>query len=119
MKCLIHHDFMKEMQEGNKTINIQVKTKRMGVPDWILGKKAESIKDKNMFYVFVALKSEEESPDYHITPSLEVAKYVINRHKIWLNTLGKGGRPHVDTSIRIWDDPENKYLDRWDLLGLD
>ena len=31
----------------------------------------------------------------------------------------KGGRPHVDSNIRIWDDPENNYLERWDLLGLD
>ena len=112
-------DIIASNEEGSKTVNIQVKTKRFKLKDWMMNKKAESIKDKNMFYVFVSLKEEDKKPDYHICPSIEVAKSVSKGHKKWLKTPGRGGKMHVDTSIRAWGDPDNKYLDRWDLLGLD
>tara|TARA_Y100000310_G_C20364460_1_gene660512 strand:- start:256 stop:711 length:456 start_codon:yes stop_codon:yes gene_type:complete len=112
-------DIVASNENGNKTVNIQVKAKRKGVPDWILSQKAESIIDKNMFYVFVALFDNNEKPEYHIAPSKDVAEYVSKRHKKWLETPGRSGEMHKDTAIRIWDDPDRKYLDRWDLLGLD
>ena len=112
-------DIVASNEDGNKTINIQVKTKRKGVPDWIVGKKAESIRVKNMFYVFVSFKDEQEKPDYYIVPSTDAADYITNRHQKWLDTPGKDGQSRRDSDIRIWDDPDQKYLDRWDLLGLD
>ena len=112
-------DIVVSNDEGNKTVNIQVKTKRSGVPDWIMSKKAEAINDKNMFYVFVSLHGNDEKPEYHIAPSSKVATYISKRHQEWLETPGKSGKMHKDSNIRIWDDPDRKYLDRWDLLGLD
>ena len=112
-------DIVASNEDGNKTINIQVKTKRQGVPDWILTNKNESIKDANMFYVFVSLKMNYEKPNYHIVPSIDVAKYVTSRHAKWMKEPGRGGKMHKETNIRIWDDPDKNYLDRWDLLGLD
>jgi len=112
-------DILASNEEGSKTVNIQVKTKRFKVKDWMMNKKAESIKDKNMFYVFVSLNEEDKKPDYYICPSSDVARYVTRRHKKWLKTPGRSGQKHVDNSIRVWEDLDNKYLDKWDLLGLD
>ncbi len=112
-------DIVASNEDGNKTINIQVKTKRKGVPDWIMTQKAEKITDSNMFYVFVSLYENDEKPEYHIVPSADVAEYISTYHKRWLETPGRGGKMHKDSAIRIWDDPDNTYLDRWDLLGLD
>jgi len=112
-------DIVASNENGNKTVNIQVKTKSKGVPDWIVGKKTEAIREENMFYVFVSLKDQQEKSDYYIVPSTDAAKYITQRHQKWMDTPGKGGRPHSETNIRIWDDPDRKYLDRWDLLGLD
>ena len=47
-------DIIASNEEGSKTVNIQVKTKRFKLKDWMMNKKGESIKDKNMFYVFVS-----------------------------------------------------------------
>ena len=113
-------DIVVSNENGNKTVNIQVKTKREGIRGgWIMSKKAEDIRDKNMFYVFVSLIKEEKRTEFHIVPSIDVAKYVVKEHKDWLKTPGRNGRMHNDTTMRIFDDPEKKYLDRWDLLGLD
>ena len=40
-------------------------------------------------------------------------------HRRWLATPGRGGQLHNDTDMRRFKDPEEKYRDRWDLLGLD
>ena len=112
-------DIIASNEEGNKTVNIQVKTKSAGFKDWILSKKSESITNKNMFYVFVSLGEDTDNPDFYIVPTKDVANYVKKGHKKWLKTPGKGGKMHKDTNIRIFGDKENKYLDKWELLGLD
>ena len=104
---------------GTKTINIQVKTKRSGKRKWILSEKAESLRDKNIFYVFVALKSGKIRPDYFICPSSDVARSLKKEHEKWIATPGRDGRKHKESSVRNWFDEKNKYLERWDLLGLD
>ena len=112
-------DIIATNEEGTRTVNIQVKTRRQGLKDWIVSQKAEKIKDKNIFYVFVALKGDDEKPDYHIVSSKEIANNVAKSYKKWLAEPGRGGKKHNESNIRIWGDPKGKYLDRWDLLGLD
>ena len=51
-------------------------------------------------------------------PSKEVAKYVKREHRKWLDTPGRKGQSHNDTSMRMFRDKEGKYLGRWELLGL-
>ena len=112
-------DIVVSNEKGTKTVNVQVKTKRPGNPDWILTKKAESVTEKNIIYIFVSLYELDLRPQYYIVPSKDVAKYIKTTYDLWLRTPGKGGRAHKETSIRIWDDQDKKYLERWDLLGLD
>ena len=112
-------DIIATNEEGSKTINIQVKTSGSKTKHWILNIKAESIVDKNMFYIFVKLTATDKRPNFHIIPSADVANYVKEDYKNWLKTPGKNGQKHNDTNMRKFEDPDNKYLDRWELLGLD
>lgn len=39
-------------------------------------------------------------------------------HRPWLETPCKKGQKHRDTPMRIFFDPEDEFLERWDRLGL-
>ena len=113
-------DIIATNEEGTKSINIQVKsTSKSSRGGWILNQKAEQMSEKNLFYIFVKIPKNNESPSFHIVPSKDLAHVVKTRHKKWLETPGKKGQKHNETNMRYWRDEDNKYLDRWDLLGLD
>ena len=112
-------DIIATNEKGSKTINIQVKTSSMRTRGWILNKKAEEMDDDNMFYILVRLNDINERPEFHIVPTSDVAQSVKIGHREWLNAPGRGGKKRKDSDIRKFDDPENKYLDKWELLGLD
>jgi len=111
-------DIVATNENGNKSVNIQVKTTSK-VKWWLLSKKHETIRDKNIFYVFVHLNENNELPIFHIVPSRYVARRVKSGHKKWLETPGRNGQMHNDSNMRVWGDEKNKYLDKWDLLELD
>ena len=113
-------DIIATNEEGTKSINIQVKsTSKSSRGGWILNQKAEQMSEKNLFYIFVKIPKDNEIPLFHIVPSRNLARAVKSGHKKWLETPGKKGQKHNDSSMRYWRDEDNKYLDRWDLLGLD
>tara|TARA_Y100001935_G_C16975790_1_gene346321 strand:- start:61 stop:420 length:360 start_codon:yes stop_codon:yes gene_type:complete len=112
-------DIVASKEDGSKTINIQVKTSSKNTIGWMLNKKAETMSDKNMFYIFVRLNELDERPQFHIVPTSYVANKVKKGHQEWLNTLGRGGKKRKDTDMRKFEDSNNDFLDRWDLLGLD
>ena len=99
-------------------MGIQVKTNQSDRREWILNKKAEAEIAENLFYVFVRL-NRTGMPAFHVVPRATVAKLVRAGHAAWLKVPGKGGRAHVDSAIRKFRDPDDQYLGRWDLLGLD
>jgi len=111
-------DILVSNATATRQIAIQVKTNQGSKPEWVLNKKAESFYADNLFYVFVNLKSPEERPDFYIVPSKVVADFVRSDHQRWLKTPGKGGQAHKDNPVRKFRDPERKFLERWDLLGL-
>jgi hypothetical protein len=47
-----------------------------------------------------------------------VADRTKKGHRTWLETPGKKGQKHRDTPMRNFLDPEDEFLERWDLLGL-
>lgn len=104
--------------DASKSIAIQVKTRRQRARIWMLNQKAEDYYADNLFYVFVTLNDFLAPPEYFIVPSKVVAKYTKTTHKNWLNTPGKSGLIHKDNPVRNFQDREEKYLSRWDLLGL-
>jgi len=111
-------DILVSNEDGSITKAIQVKSSIEKKKSWILNKKAESNYNDNLFYVFVNLKEDEERADYYIVPSVDVAKFVRKSHRNWLKKPGKSGKAHKDSDMRKFADPEDKYLERWDLLGL-
>ena len=113
-------DIIATNEAASKSGNIQVKTSSgSGRGGWILNKKAEEMSENNLFYIFVKIPTDNERPLFHIVPSKKLARSVRDGHRKWLDTPGKKGQKHKDTSMRYWSDDNDKYLDRWDLLGLD
>lgn len=82
---------------------------------WVLKDKNENLIDDNIIYFFVLL-NDLDTPEYHIVPSKIVAKTIKDDHQKWLNTPGKNGQQHNNSSIRKFIDNEDIYLNRWDYL---
>ena len=68
------------------------------------------------FYVFVSLTL--ENPKFFVVPSKVVANYIKTKHANWLKVKKRDGTRRKDSSMRKFRDDEEKYLNRWDLLGL-
>jgi hypothetical protein len=103
--------------DAKRQVTIQCKTRRKAGKKWILNKKCEEVQSKNHFYVFVALGELGQRPSYYIVPSAVVAKFTSTRHKKYISIPGRNGKPRADSSMRKFADAEDKYLDRWELLG--
>ena len=111
-------DIVCSNSDASKSVAIQVKTNRGANRSWVLNQKGEDYFADNLFYVFVNLNNSERAPDYFVVPSKIVATHIKESHQTWLNTPGRAGRAHVDTTMRKFLDTEEKYLNRWDLLEL-
>ena len=111
-------DILATNQDASRTITIQCKTNQLGLKAWMLNEKSEEFHAENHYYVFVALGNPILRPNYHIVPSATVAEFITENHKKWLGTPGSKGQPHVDTPVRKFIDPDDNFLECWDLLGL-
>lgn len=111
-------DIIASNADGTKSISIQVKTNSDGGSSWMLNKKAETYFSKNHYYVFVALKKLNERPNFYVVPSKIVAEYATRTHAEWLQGEKCDGTRRKDTSVRKFRDPENKYLEKWNLIKL-
>ena len=108
-------DILIRNRESGKKYVIQVKTTKYKRKLWTLKKKNEDIKEKDFYYILVALNDLDE-PEYHIVPSEIVANRIKTEHKQWLETPGKKGQQHKDTTIRKFSDFNDEYLDKWEYL---
>ena len=111
-------DILCSNEEATKSIGIQVKTNRGSKRDWILNEKSENYFADNLFYVFVNLNNNQTPPDFFIVTSKVVANFTKEGHAKWLRTPGKKGQSHKDNPMRKFEDSEEKYKNKWDLLGL-
>lgn len=109
-------DILCSNEEATRNISIQVKTNSGSNRSWLLNKKGENYHAPNLFYVFVNLNSGLSPVDYFIVPSEIVSSYIKETHATWLKTPSKTGKMHVDTAMRKFDDLQELYKDRWDLL---
>ncbi len=82
----------------------------------MLNAKAEKYFDDKHFYVFVSLKAITERPDFYIVPSIVVAEKAKNSYNLWLKSPGRKGQPHNDSIMRIFEDSEGEFLEKWELL---
>ena len=97
-------------------IAIQVKTNKDNNKEWILKDKAEKLVEDNIYYIFVVLNG-LDNPEYHIVSSKTVADYVYSNYRQWLDTPGRNGAKHKDTTIRKFSDKNDTYLNNWDILN--
>lgn len=111
-------DILCTNESATKNIGIQVKTNRGSSRSWLLNQKAEGYFADNLFYVFVNLNDNKSHPDYFIVPSKIVATQAKDTHIEWLKNPGKDGQSHIDNPMRKFSDPDEKYRDKWELLGL-
>lgn len=111
-------------------VKISVKAALQNTKRFMLTSKADTERDKDLFYAFVALKEFKEEPDFWIVPSDIISKVVSIAHKKWFKTPGKHGRHHR-TSIRSffahdikfypkkWGDRVNSYYKERGLKALE
>jgi len=111
-------DILATNSEAKRAVTIQCKTSRDKNKSWIVRDKSEDFVSEAHFYVFVKLRTELERPDYYIVPSNVVAHYISTTHREWLKGKKANGGQRKDSAMRIFSDPEDKYLEKWDLLGL-
>lgn len=104
-----------QRDEPYKQFAIQVKTTSNNQRKWTLNAKNECLIGNNIIYIFVLI-FEDKAPEYHIVPSKIVASDISESHRKWLDTPGKNGQKHNDSTIRKFSDKDNKYLNRWDYL---
>ena len=99
-------DLIATTPNGERTINIQVKTRSVrNRQGWILNKSIESRVPGDNFYVaFVDLKGPDSMPDYYLIPKNLFADWIAKGHRDWLAATGRNGRAHVDNPIRASED---------------
>lgn len=114
--------------EGTKFVHIQVKTFVPGNRTCSVGIKAEKPFGENFFWVLggIPKPGTDDYFEYYIIPSAVMAKSVSETHQRWLNTPGKKGQKHKDTTVRTVCLPPykpthggldiSKYKNRWDLI---
>ena len=110
-------DILASNSDATKSVGIQVKAIQGSAKEWMLNQKIESEVATNLFYVFIRL-NDLANPEYFVVPKEAAAAYAKSNHERWLATLGRKGQAHNETTMRKFADPELKYLNRWDLLGL-
>lgn len=112
-------DILVAGRDAARSAGIQVKTNQGSSKGWVLNRKAETLEEEGLFYVFVNLNGPGGSPSYHIVPSAVVAEYVRTTHRTWLSKPGRNGQRRRDSNIRKFQDRDDAWKDRWDVLDLD
>lgn len=110
-------DILCSNSEGTKFLHIQVKTFRPTDAGVTVGVKAEKNYGKTFFWVLAGIPLPNSKDDFvfYIVPSKDMAKNVMEQHKIWLATPGKKGQAHNETSMRTIKLPPKKNLNGWNL----
>ena len=111
-------DILATNSKASKHVSIQVKANNTGKRDWLLSVKSETEFSKSHFYVFVNLTKCGKMPEYFIVPSKVVANFIYKNHREWLAAKGRHGQKHEDTPMRRYQILDDKYRDKWQLLGL-
>ena len=108
-------DILTINMKNKKQYAVQLKTKTKNKRKLILKKENEHLIGDNIIYVFVYLNN-LSVPKYYIVPSKIVAETIIINHQVWLNALGRNGKPHKDSNMRKFEIYDDKFLNNWDLF---
>ena len=96
-------DILVTDENNHKLCAIQVKTRRNIGYDkgWHMKPKHEVMIVGDLFYVFADVGKKPSDPTIcYVLPSKVVADCIRLCHQVWLDTPGRGGRPHKDSNVR-------------------
>lgn len=96
-------DILVTDEDSNRLCAIQVKTRRDIGSDkgWHMKPKHEDMVAEDLFYVFVDVGKQPSDPTVcYILPSAVVADSLKRCHAAWLESPGRNGKPHNDSSVR-------------------
>lgn len=112
---------------GTKFVHIQVKTYVPGNKTCSVGQKAEKEYQDNFFWVLGGIREpEDKGPnEFYVIPAAVISRETKAMHQRWLETPGKDGQPHKDTTVRTtfirpaknqysWD--ISPYKNAWELI---
>jgi hypothetical protein len=111
-------DILCSNAEGTRFVHIQVKTYVPGKSRTCsVGTKAELVQSPNFFWVLCGIPepSRKDSFAYYVIPAIEMAKNVRETHGKWLNTPGKKGQAHKDSTVRVVFIPPNQSPFMWNI----
>jgi hypothetical protein len=111
-------DLLATTSDGSRAVSIQVKCGQDSGRWWMLDAKAEGMKSEALVYVLVNLNGPRGEPTFHIVPSRTVATSIAREYRTYLKGRRRDGGLRKESGIRRFFDKEEKYRDRWDLLGL-
>ncbi|KKR50298.1 MAG: hypothetical protein UT84_C0012G0001 [Candidatus Curtissbacteria bacterium GW2011_GWA1_40_16] len=89
---------------------------------WMLDEKNDDYNFPDLFYVFVGYNKSFKKPKLFVVPSQIVSEYIKKDGKVWISGYTKKGQLHKNIQKRGFDiesKDEKKYLNKWNLLGLD
>ena len=96
-------DILVTDKNNQRLCAIQVKTSRnVGrTKGWVMNRKHEKLIVDDLFYVLVDVgKKPSDRTICYVLPSKVVADCIRRCHRVWLETPGRGGRPHKDSHVR-------------------
>ena len=96
-------DILVTDEKNHKLCAIQVKTRRDIGHDkgWHMKPKHEVMIVEDLFYVFVDVGKKPSDPTIcYVLSSKVVANCIRLCHQVWLDTPGRGGRPHKNSNVR-------------------
>ena len=103
---------------GTKFVHIQVKTY---IPDksptCSVGQKAEKEYQDNFFWVLGGIREpEDDKPnEVYVVPASVMSAQIKSAHQNWLETPGKEGRVHKDSTVRTVHIPPARNQYSWDV----
>lgn len=111
-------DVLAQDPETEWLVAIQSKTKSPGM-HFRLGVKNESpARRDGLWFVLVALRGEDERPNFYVVPRDHLAAMVYLEHREWLSHPGRGGKTRNENDQRTLREHEVEgYLDQWALLN--
>ena len=84
--------------------------------DWMVSPRHERERRPDLMFVFVRFNG-LSAPAYHIAPGAETVRQMAAGHEKWRASPGRHGRRRNYSSVRLFRDPKNEYLDKWDLFA--
>jgi hypothetical protein len=110
-------DILCSNAQGTKFTHIQVKTFRPTDKTVAVGTKAERYYGENFIWVLAGIPIPNSSEDFvfYVVPSRDMSKNVAEQHKIWLETPGKNGQQHNESSMRTIQLPPRVAINGWSL----